>query len=157
MLLPFSPTSRNSFLRRNLAANPRGNKTCLGTQLREDMAAREPIRAQKQLHQKKGKSDISNYFPATSLWQILSVRSLYRNSERLNSFLRRNLAASPKGNKAYLQQLKKIWLRESPSEPKSSCIKRREDLIFQTIFLEHLRQILSIRSLDRNRERLFYS
>ncbi|GIY98036.1 hypothetical protein CEXT_573421 [Caerostris extrusa] len=56
----------NSVLRRNLAANPKGNKACLGTKLREDMAAREPIRAKKQLHQKTGRSDISNYFPGTS-------------------------------------------------------------------------------------------
>ncbi|GIY75158.1 hypothetical protein CDAR_382221 [Caerostris darwini] len=56
----------NSFLPRNLAANPKGNETYLGTQLREDMAAREPIRARKQPHQNTGRSDISNYFPATS-------------------------------------------------------------------------------------------
>ncbi|GIX89420.1 hypothetical protein CEXT_294681 [Caerostris extrusa] len=56
----------NSFLRRNLAANTRGNKTCLGTQLREDMAAREPAEPKKQLRQRTGRSDISNYFPATS-------------------------------------------------------------------------------------------
>ncbi|GIY98031.1 hypothetical protein CEXT_573371 [Caerostris extrusa] len=80
------------------------------------MAAREPIRDQKQLHQKTGRSDISNYFPATSpadpVYQVviaewgttvlfLDVSRHFASTAR-NSFLRRNLAANPKGNKTYL-------------------------------------------------------
>ncbi|GIY98033.1 hypothetical protein CEXT_573391 [Caerostris extrusa] len=112
------------------------------------MDAREPIKDQKQLHQKTGRSDISNYFPGTSpadlVYQIVFEGYLIHVIV-VEGFM-----------KKYGNPTPRRYGCEAHQSPKTAAIKRREDLIFQTIFLLHLRQILSIRSLYRNRERLFY-